>query len=334
MRSGAMLGALKAIAEPTRLRILALLGESELTVKDLTQILGQSQPRISRHLKLMAEAGLIDRFRDGSWVYLHIAEGTEAADLARWLIAHVDRDEAAVARDRERFHAIQSKRAEASQSYFRQHAGEWNRIRALHVAETDVEEAMLDALGPGPFASFLDLGTGTGRILTLFADRYRRGLGLDVNKAMLAHARENLTSAGLDHAEVRHGDLYELSLPDGYATAIVMHQVLHYLADASRAVREAARVLAPGGRLLIVDFAPHDLEFLREQHAHVRLGLSDGQMRQWLEEAGLTPRAPVKLPPAKADTENLTVTLWLAEKPGLVPQEPGTGARKSLERVR
>ncbi len=337
MKIGGMLGALKAVAEPTRLRILVLLAESELTVKDLTRILGQSQPRISRHLKLLSEAGLIDRFRDGSWVYLHIAEGTEAAGLGRWLVAHADRLDPMPARDRDRLETIHRERAEASQAYFRRHAGEWDRIRALHVAEAEVETAMREALGPGPFASFVDLGTGTGRALALFADRYARGLGLDVNQAMLAFARENLAKAGLEHAEVRHGDLYELALPDGYATAVVMHQVLHYLADAPRAVREAARILAPGGRLLIVDFAPHDLEFLREEHAHVRLGLADAQVKQWLADAGLVAREPIKLGPAgmRDAARRLTVSVWLGEKPGATELAVGAGhMNKALEGVR
>jgi ubiquinone/menaquinone biosynthesis C-methylase UbiE/DNA-binding MarR family transcriptional regulator len=315
MRTATILAVTRAIGEPTRLRILALLAAGERTVKDLTVILGQSQPRISHHLKLLAEAGLVDRFRDGSWVYLHLAEGSEAADLTRRVLAGLDGEEVVLVRDRERADRLEAERVAAAQDYFRRNAAEWNRIRALHVAEAEVEAAMRATLGEGPFETFLDLGTGTGRVLELFADRYVRGLGLDINRSMLAAARANLERAGLAHARVRHGDLAEVALPDGFAEAIVVHQVLHYLADPQHALAEAARVLAPGGRLLVVDFAPHDLEFLREQHAHARLGLADAQVRQWLAEAGLTVLDTTLLEPeAGAGPDKLTVSLWLAGK--------------------
>ena len=266
--------ALKAAAEPTRLRILLLLTAGELSVKDLTQILGQSQPRISRHLKLLAEAGLIERFREGSWAYFHVSDRTKGGRLALDLLALVNDADQGIARDRERAEALKREREAAAQSYFRTHAADWDRIRTLHVAESEVEEAMRKALGPGPFKLLIDMGTGTGRILELFADRYERALGFDLNQAMLAYARSKLSKAQIARAQVRHGDIYALALPDGVADAVIMHQVLHFVSEPALALREAARVLAPGGRLLIVDFAPHDLEFLREDFAHDRLGFA------------------------------------------------------------
>jgi ArsR family transcriptional regulator len=186
----------------------------------------------------------------------------------------------------------------------------------LHISEHDVERAIVEALGRGPFKLLIDLGTGTGRILELLGDRYERGLGFDLSNAMLAYARSNLSRAKLGRAQVRHGDIYALSLPDGVADAIVMHQVLHFLSDPALAIREAARVLAPGGRLLIVDFAPHELEFLREEHAHERLGFAAGQVEQWMKDAGLEPRLQRDLAPAPgAAPLALTVSLWLAERP-------------------
>ena len=316
IRTSNLIAALKAAAEPTRLRILLLLAGGELNVKDLTLILGQSQPRISRHLKLLYEAGLIERFREGSWVYFHLSDRHVGGRLALRLVADVDPTEASVRLDRERADALKRDREAAAQIFFEKHAADWDHIRALHVAERDVEKAMQEALGDGPFRFFLDLGTGTGRTLELFADRFERGLGLDVNQAMLNYARANLNAKGLTNAQVRHGDIYALSLADRQADAIVMHQVLHFLSDPALAIREAARVLAPGGKLLIVDFAPHELEFLRVQEAHERLGFSHDQIIGWLKDAGLesmTVRDLTRKP--SGHDEILTVTIWLAERP-------------------
>jgi len=312
-----LVAALKAAAEPTRLRVLLLLQAGELNVKDLTLILGQSQPRISRHLKLMVEAGLIERFREGSWVYFHISDRSAGGRLALRLLAHVDPADADARRDRERADALKRDREAAAQKFFREHAADWDRIRALHVSETDVEAAMLNALGPGPFSFLVDLGTGTGRALELLGGRYTRALGIDVNQAMLTYARARLAKSGNANAQVRHGDIYALSLQDQSADAVIMHQVLHFLSDPALAIREAARVLKPGGKLLIVDFAPHALEFLREQEAHERLGFARGQVTQWTEDAGLVARGYDQLAPSQAQaSQKLTVSIWLAERPG------------------
>jgi ArsR family transcriptional regulator len=307
------LAALRAAGEATRLRILALLANGELNVKDLTQILGQSQPRISRHLKLMAEAGLIRRFREGSWVFFRLADSGAEAALARAIVASLDQTDLTLARDRARADAVQRARAEAAQAYFKAHAGEWDKIRTLHVAEKEVETAMDEALGQGPFNLLVDLGTGTGRILELFASRASRALGFDLNHAMLAYARMKLERAGLAHAQVRHGDLYNVPLPDGAADAVVLHQVLHFLDDPAAAIAEAARLLSSGGKLLVVDFAPHELEFLREQSAHRRLGFARDQLGRLLEGAGLRLERFRELKPDPAQGK-LTVSLWLALK--------------------
>ena len=314
------LAALRGAGEATRLRILALLAGAELNVKDLTQILGQSQPRISRHLKLMAEAGLVTRFREGSWVFFRIADQGAEGALARAVVASLDASDLTLARDRARAEAVQKARGEAAQSYFKAHAGEWDKIRALHVAEIDVEAAMDEALGRGPFDLLVDLGTGTGRTLELFGGRAQRALGFDINHAMLAYARMKLERARLAHAQVRHADLYNVPLQDGAADAVVLHQVLHFLDDPAAAVAEAARLLKPGGKLLLVDFAPHELEFLREQSAHRRLGFARDQIERQLARAGLKLEHFSELAPAPADGK-LTVSLWLGIKPAVAAKK-------------
>ena len=313
---------LKAAGEPTRLRILALLAEAELTVSDLTEILRQSQPRLSRHLRLLAEAGLVDRFREGSWAFFRLGERGGSADLARTLIGRLKTDDAIVLRDRERLAAVRVSRAAAAQNYFRRHAAEWDRIRRLHVADAAVEAAIRAALDGKPIRTLLDLGTGTGRMLELFGPDIERGLGLDLSLDMLALARARLDRAGLQHCSVRHGDIYDLALPRDSFDVVIVHQVLHFLDDSARAIAEAARVLRPGGRLLVVDFAPHDLEFLREEHAHRRLGFAAETVAQWLEAAGLDVLRQETLPPGPQG--KIAVSLWLARDPRIVLAAPAS----------
>lgn len=307
-----VIAALKAAGEATRLRVLALLSAAELTVKDLTAILGQSQPRISRHLKLLAEAGLIERHPEGAWVFYRLADAETARQLARNVLALVEEDDTTLARDRDRLAQVKREHADAARRYFAANAAGWDTIRALHVAEDAVEKAVLAALGDRQFDSFLDLGTGTGRMLELLAPLYSRAIGIDSSTDMLAVARANLTRAGVGDAQVRLGDIYNLPLARDSFDVVAIHQVLHFLDDPERALAEAARVLRPGGRLLIVDFAPHELEFLRERHAHRRLGFSHDVVRQWVEGPGLALDRVIDLPAEESGGDNLTVTLWLA----------------------
>jgi ubiquinone/menaquinone biosynthesis C-methylase UbiE/DNA-binding transcriptional ArsR family regulator len=318
MRKSGQLGfnalnaALKAAGEETRLRVLALLAEAELTVSDLTDILRQSQPRISRHLRLLAEAGLIERFREGTWAFFRLTEHGGGAEVGRALLERLDPADPVIARDRERLASVRSTRAAAAQAYFRAYAAEWDRIRKLHVADEAVESAIRAALADKPFRSLLDLGTGTGRMLELFGAEIERGLGLDLSLDMLLLARDRLERAGLKNCSVRQGDLYDLPLADGSFDVVILHQVLHFLDDGARAIKEAARVLRPGGRLLVVDFAPHEQEFLREQFAHRRLGFARETVTQWMAGAGLEPLMHKSLAPEAGSDGKIAVSLWLA----------------------
>jgi len=308
---------LKAMGEETRLRILCLLAEAELTVSELTEILRQSQPRISRHLKLLTEAQLVERFREGSWAFFRRAEHGPAAAVAAHLVSALDPADPIVARDRERLAGVRTARVKAAQDYFRRHAAEWDRIRRLHAADDAVEAEIRALLLDRPFRSLLDLGTGTGRILELFGAEIERGLGIDLSREMLAVARSRLDHAGIRNCSVRQGDIFDLSMPRDSFDVVIIHQVLHFLDDGGRAIREAARVLRPQGRLLVVDFGPHELDFLREQYAHRRLGFAPEAVAQWMEQAGLEGVVHKSLAAEPGSEREIAVSLWLAHDPRL-----------------
>jgi ArsR family transcriptional regulator len=316
MSADQAVGVLRAAAEPTRLRILALLAREELAVLELCRILGQSQPRVSRHLKLLAEAGLVERFPDGAWVFYRLTRGTPQRAVADEALALIALDDATLAADASRLAGVDEGRAAQAAAYFSRNAEHWDEIRSLYTAEAAVEAAILAMAGTGPFERLVDLGSGTGRMLTLLGDRARRAVGLDLSRQMLNIARSHVAAAGLRACELRHGDILKTGLPGGEADLVVVHQVLHYLADPAAAVTEAARLVAPGGAVLIVDFAPHGLEFLRAEHQHRRLGFSDGEMARWLASAELGDVAVETLPPPvdAHSAQGLTVKIWRARR--------------------
>ncbi len=304
---------LRAAGEPTRLRILALLARDELAVLELGQILDQSQPRVSRHLKLLTDAGLVERFPDGAWVFYRVVTSAPGANAAARLLSLIDPEDATIARDLERLETVRRARLSEAAAYFARNAAHWDEIRSLYVSEADVEQAIADAVGPGPYRRLIDLGTGAGRMLTLLGGRAKQALGLDLSHQMLNIARNHLIEAGLDGIDVRHGDIFATGLADGFGDLVVVHRVLHFLSEPASAVAEAARLVAPGGRLLVVDFAPHDHEHLRQAHQHRRLGFCDDEMGRWMETAGLSPQAPIALPSGTAD--GLTVMIWGGVRP-------------------
>mgnify|MGYP000852627877 CR=1 FL=1 len=303
---------LRAAGDPTRLRLLLLLRQAELTVSELIEIVGQSQPRVSRHLKLLGEAGLLERFKEGSWVFYRAADRGKGAELGTALAALADPNLGQA--DTARLAHVRQARAAAAAAYFKANAPEWERIRALHAPEKDVEAAIVRRMTVRPIQNLLDAGTGTGRMLELLAPHARRAVGVDVSPEMLSIARDRLLRENLKNAQVRLADTYRLPF-DGETDmfdAILFHQVLHYLDDPGAAVSEAARVMAPGGRLLIADFAPHELEFLRDDYAHRRLGFSDREVESWFAAAGLKAGESETIAPPASATEKLTVKLWFA----------------------
>lgn len=305
----ALVAAVRASGEPTRLRLLALLSEGEHSVKDLTEILGQSQPRVSRHLKLLADAGLVTRNAEGAWAYYGLAEGGPGAELAHWLIERLDPADADRARDKARLEWVRAAQQRQAAEYFAKVAESWDALRNLHIPESAVEAAILAAVGSRQLDVMFDLGTGTGRMLELLNGRYRRAIGIDTSREMIAVARAKLAAASIGNAQVRLGDIANLDPAIGRADLIVIHQVLHYFDDPGRLLAGVRKALKPGGELLIVDFAPHDLEFLRTHHAHRRLGLADAQMQSWARASQLS-IAATEVFPNSSEREGLTVCLW------------------------
>lgn len=306
----ASLDIFRALADPTRLRIFHLLRAMELAVGEIAQVVGQSQPRVSRHIRILAEAGLIDRRKEGSWVFLTPGQGEAARAMRGWFDAVVPSAEEQLwmEADLARLAAVRADRARAAAQYFAEHAEEWDAIRSLHAPEVEVETAMVKLLSDRPIGQLLDVGTGTGRIAELFGDVASGVIALDRSPDMLRFARAKLPADG-EKYRLMVGDFNELPIEDAAADTAILHQVLHYAQAPERAVVEVARVLAPGGRLMIVDFASHDLEDLRTRAAHARLGFSDEQIAGWFAQSGVDLAAVETLSGGA-----LTVKIWLGER--------------------
>ncbi|GGZ87068.1 ArsR/SmtB family transcription factor [Novosphingobium arvoryzae] len=321
---------LRALADPTRLRIMRLLAHMELAVGELAQVLGQSQPRVSRHVRILCDAGLAERRKEGSWVFLRSAIGENRAPplgaAAARLLAVAERDDAAFAarcgEDRRHLAAIRAAREESAETYFARHAAEWDTLRVLHTPDGPVEAALAEALGNAGLGALLDVGTGTGRMAELFAPRASHVTALDKSPEMLRIARARLQHLPADQVELVQGDFTALPFDAGSFDTLLFHQVLHYAQAPEQVLAEAARVTRAGGRIAVVDFAAHDREDLRTQHAHARLGFSDEQMLALLSNAGFAAAPPVALP-----GKPLTVKIWTAARsaaPVSSPKPPAT----------
>ncbi|WP_415237096.1 ArsR/SmtB family transcription factor [Sneathiella sp.] len=304
-----LLQGLRAAGEETRMRLLVLCGHAELTVSELIQILGQSQPRVSRHLKLLCDAGLLDRFQEGSWVYYRLANKSGTSLLARYLVDLVPEEDPVVSRDLERLNTIKQARLDAADDYFRENAKHWNKIRSLHVAEKEVERLILSSVQDMKITDFLDIGTGTGRMLELFGPLSQFAVGVDTSREMLAFARAAIEGADLRNCQVRLGDMYTLPFLNDSQDVVVIHQVLHYADRPKMVIAEAKRVLRKNGRLVLVDFAPHEVETLRTEHAHTQMGFDADQVWSWCEEAGLKRKDFHMLA-----GDPLNVNIWIAEQ--------------------
>ena len=317
-----LLTMLKALAEPTRLRVVSLLAHGEMTVSEIMQVLGQSQPRVSRHLKLLADAGLCERFPEGGWVFYRLVRTGPVSRLASIIEDFTDADDPQVQRDRQRLAELKQLRSRNAELYFKAAAQQWAHIRSLHFSEDAVEGVLLAAAAGRRFENHVDVGTGTGRMLELFSGQCENGMGVDLSREMLHVARAKLSEAGLASRFVRQADASALPLEDGAADLVTLHQVLHYLDAPDDALTECARVLAPGGLLLIVDFDEHRHEALRREHHHIHLGFPSAQVTGWLEGAGLKLNTLKALEPQDIEG-GLTVLIWAAEKPALAAESAG-----------
>jgi ubiquinone/menaquinone biosynthesis C-methylase UbiE len=303
-----LLEALRASAEPTRLRILAVLSHGALTVSELASVLAQSQPRVSRHLKLLGDAGLLDRVPEGNWVFYRLTE----APVLGAIMPLLDDADAALADDRRRLESVLASRRHAADAYFREHAHEWSAIRSLYVDEREVERLVRDLLDARPLGDLLDVGTGTGRMLELLAPHAATAVGIDRSQDMLALARVALAGPAFRHVHVRYGDMNALPVPTDSVDTAIVHQVLHFADTPTTVLRELARVLRPGGRALLVDFAPHTVDALRDTYAHRRLGFHTDELKAWCRAAGLSLSETRTLA-----GDPLTVAFWLVTADGI-----------------
>ena len=302
-----LLASLRAAAEPTRLRLLALAGRGAFCVMEFTEILGQSQPRLSRHLKLLCECGLLDRVREGANVWFALPTG-DSGGLARDLIARLPADDLVLESDRRQAARVLAERARAASESFRRQGADWDEMRALDLPAQAVEDALLTLIPADDPGRLLDIGTGTGRVLELLASRVRQALGVDASKSMLALARSRLSGEQFAHCAVRLADMYRLPVADQTFDTAVLQMVLHYAEDPLGVVAETARVLRPGGRLIVIDLASHDRTDLAAKLAHRWPGFSGATMRRLLTDAGLGGDDPITI------EGPLTVQIWAAER--------------------
>ena len=308
---------LRAAGEVTRLRILVLLAQGELTAGELSSVLGQSQPRVSRHLKLLAEANLIERRHEGSWVFVRLSSQEPARSIVKTILSSIDKEDFTQKRDIIRLKEIRAAREAQAKAYFETISGEWESLRKLHQPEQAVEDAMLELVKGQKFDLHLDLGSGFGTLLEAFAKQTKRGEGVDSSRGMLGVARSRLDDRKDSHISVRQGDILDLPYENAIADIVTIHQVLHYLDAPQLAINEAARVLKGGGTLLIADFAPHNHEELRDKFGHHRLGFAVDEVKAWIELSGLIFGVTKNIGAANRPN-SLSVNIYSAQKPKII----------------
>ena len=309
-----LLTALRAAAEISRLRIIAILSKSELTVSEIVEILNQSQPRVSRHLKVLCDSGLLQRYQEGSWVFHRLNDNGAMASITQGICQMIDLTESEFSQDQQRLGKIKDRNAFRAAEYFSKNATDWDSIRQMGVSDTDIEKQLIKTLDIQNPELFVDLGTGTGRMLQIFSPVIQKGVGIDINREMLLVARSNLDSAEVTNCTVRQNNMSQLPFDHDTVDVIVIHQVLHYIDNPEHTIAESTRALKPGGQLIIVDFLPHNLEFLRDDHAHRRLGFSDATIQEWAQNNRLTLSTTKHLHPRNPDTQSLSVGLWNLKK--------------------
>ena len=320
----------RALAEPTRLRLLALCDTGEHTVSDMVNVLGQSQPRVSRHLKLLCDAGILERLPEGNFVfYRRMTTNNPATEkIINETLAELTNNPETATMDRMRLEILRKERAKVAKLYFRQNATNWNRLRSLHINETEVETALIEIFPKRKGLNLIDIGTGTGRILEILSPYVGKGMGIDQSREMLSIARAHLNQLKASNLHVRHGDMYRLPIGNSMVDVVTLHQVLHYAEDPNAVFHESARILKPGGVMIVVDFEPHDIQELRDLHAHRRLGFGQADIKTWGAAADLTMTEQRRLP-----GNPLTVALWRLRKNTRRQQRSRTKAQKTVPSI-
>ncbi len=302
-----LLQGLRAAAEPTRLRIIALCGHAELSVTELVMILGQTQPRVSRHLKLLVEGGLLQRNKEGNRAYYRLSNEAEGADLARMLNDLMPGEDEVHTLDLSRLSSVKADRLRYAETFLDPYSQEIIELRGMWPPDEVIDKCILELLQDRSIEHLLDLGTGTGRILRTMAPFVAKGTGIDNSLEMLSIARARLDQDGIKNCQVRAGDMYRLPFKQNSFDLITINSLLRYADEPKKVIAEAARVLEKKGALLIVDLAAHDLSTLRDEYGHSWLGFSEVEMVEMLSEANLTV-GQVK----HIDGQKLNVCIWRA----------------------
>jgi DNA-binding transcriptional ArsR family regulator len=296
--------ALKAISEPTRFRLVRLCAQGELTVSELMRIVGQSQPRVSRHLKLLQDAGILERFREQHWVFYRVAQEEHYQLLVSGLIKQIEKNETIIQLDQSRLIELQAARATLSETFIETELPDWLRLHEYHGDTARFESAVQDALAEKTVGHLLDVATGTGRMLKIVGPLASSGVGIDLSKKMVTVARSVLAESGLAHLTVRQEDMYQMRFAARHFDTITIDQVLYFATNPDALIKETARVLKYGGRLLVVAFTAS-----KTAKTPPSVGIELSDIQQWIESAGLKITNTNILP-----GDSLDISLLVSEK--------------------